>query len=328
VATWELWGGPDFQHLRKLGSAPRSGFETTVSAAVQSTDRVFQVHALDTSANLQGQSATTADAIQAKYAAFGGAASILGPPTGGEQPTAGGLEQDYAEGSIYWSPSTGAHEVHGSIWGHYKAFGGPSSPIGFPITDETGTPDGVGRYNHFQSGSIYWTPSTGPHEVQGAIHAKWAAAGWELGPLGYPTTDETTTADGIGRFNHFSKGGAIYWTPSTGAHEVHGAIYAEWVATGLERGPLGYPLTDETRTPDGIGRFNYFSKRGSIYWTPSTGPHEVQGAIFAYWASVGWERSRLGYPTSDEFTPFVGARQSNFQRGWIRWYTNGTIQTS
>ena len=39
----------------------------------------------------------------------------------------------------------------------------------YPVTDETGTPDGVGRFNHFEGGSIYWTPGTGAKEVHGAI---------------------------------------------------------------------------------------------------------------------------------------------------------------
>src|SRR5207302_49498 len=83
--------------------------------------------------------------------------------------------------------------------------------------------DGVGRYNHFQGGSIYWTPGTGAHEVHGAIKDKWASMGWERSFLGYPVTDETGTPDGVGRYNHF-QGGSIYWTPSIGAYEVHGAI--------------------------------------------------------------------------------------------------------
>src|SRR5674536_378828 len=73
------------------------------------------------------------------------------------------------------------------------------------------------------------------------------------------------TPDGVGRYNHFSKGGSIYWTAATGAHEVHGNIRAEWAATGWETGPTGYPVTDELGTPDGVGRFNHFSKGGSIY---------------------------------------------------------------
>src|SRR5438067_9697384 len=101
--------------------------------------------------------------------------------------------------------------------------------------------------------------------------------GWEQSPLGYPTTGETGTPDKVGRFNHFERG-SIYWTPQTHAHAVLGAIHAEWQATGWETGPLGYPITDEAATPDGVGRYNHF-EHGSIYWTPQTGAHEVQGSI-------------------------------------------------
>src|SRR5919199_153072 len=75
------------------------------------------------------------------------------------------------------------------------------------------------------------------------------------------------------------------------------------------------PLTDETGTPDGVGRFNHFAG-GSIYWTPETGAHEVHGAIRDKWANMGWERSELGYPTSDEHD-IPGGRISQFQRGEI-----------
>jgi uncharacterized protein with LGFP repeats len=50
--------------------------------------------------------------------------------------------------------------------------------------------------------------------------------------MGYPTTDELSTPDGIGRYNHFDKAGSIYWTPGTGAHEVYGAIRQRWSALG------------------------------------------------------------------------------------------------
>src|SRR5674536_192705 len=188
---------------------------------------------------------------------------------------------DVYKRQIYWTPATGAHEVHGLIAAHYAELGGPTSLLGFPLTDETATPDGTGRFNHFTGGSIYWTPATGAHEVHGAIREKWAALGWELGVAGYPLTDETATPDGTGRFNHFT-GGSIYWTPATGAHEVHGAIRDKWAALGWERGVAGYPLTDETTTPDGAGRFNHFTG-GPIYRTPATGAHEVHGLIAAHY---------------------------------------------
>jgi hypothetical protein len=62
--------------------------------------------------------------------------------------------------------------------------------LGIPVTDETGTPDGVGRFNFFTGGSIYWMPSTGPMMVRGVILEKWGEPGFETGALGCPVQDE------------------------------------------------------------------------------------------------------------------------------------------
>jgi uncharacterized protein with LGFP repeats len=258
--------------------------------------------------------------IDVKYAALGGPGGWLGPATIPEQvaPDGVGRYRHFRSGSIYWSPPSGAWEVHGRIRDRWAVLGWERGFLGYPLTDESTTPDRIGRFNHFQGGSIYWTPSTDSHEVHGAIRAKWASLGWERSFLGYPLTDESITPDGVGRFNHF-QGGSIYWTPSTGAHEVHGLIRAKWANMGWERSFLGYPLTDETTTPDGVGRFNHF-QGGSVYWTPATGAHEVHGAIRNLWASMGWERSFLGYPTSDELSTEDGTgRYSEFQHGSIYW---------
>jgi hypothetical protein len=163
----------------------------------------------------------------------------------------------------------GTKKVIGEISKKYDQLGACKSFLGAPLNSETATSDGKGRFNHFQGGSIYWHPATGAHEVHGAIRDKWESLGWERSFLGYPTTDETATPDGKGRFNHF-QGGSIYWHPATGAHEVHGAIRDRWKGLGWERSFLGYPTTDETATPDGKGRFNRF-QGGSIYWHPDTG---------------------------------------------------------
>lgn len=70
---------------------------------------------------------------------------------------------------------TAAFKVYGEIGKKYNSLGGPNGFLGVPLTDETGTPDGVGRYNHFKNGSIYWTPATQAHEVHGAIRDKGPA---------------------------------------------------------------------------------------------------------------------------------------------------------
>jgi len=204
----------------------------------------------------------------------------------------------------------------------YQELGGANGFLGRPQGPEQDTPDHRGRFRHFEGGSIYASAATGAYEVHGAIRNKWAELGWERSFLGYPTTDERTTPDGRGRFNHF-QGGSIYWTPETGAHEVHGAIRNKWKELGWERSFLGYPTTDESTTPDGRGRYNHFQS-GSIYWTPETGAHEVHGAIRNKWKELGWERSFLGYPTSDEKRTHDGrGRFSQFEGGSIYWTPEG-----
>ena len=239
--------------------------------------------------------------------------------------------------TTFYSTATGSHQVCGAIRDKYLALGGPTSFLGFPTTDTTGTPDGIGQFNHFaNSGSIYWTSSTGAWSIHGAIRAKWASMGWEQSILGYPTTDETGTSDGAGRYNDFSSadgyGASIYWTSSTGAWSIHGAIRGKYLALGGPTSFLGYPITDETGTPDGVGRFNHFSSAdgygASIYWTPSTGAWSIHGTIRSKWASMGWERSCLGYPVSDEFA-IPGGRQSNLQRGVITYsFSSGQATSS
>lgn len=102
--------------------------------------------------------------------------------------------------------------VGGAIADKYDALGGCTSLLGAPITEERGTPDGVGRYTVFENGSVYWTPSLGAHEVHGRIRDAWAAAGWEAGALGYPISDEV--ADGDGRRSDFEHG-SIHWSAAT-----------------------------------------------------------------------------------------------------------------
>jgi uncharacterized protein with LGFP repeats len=190
--------------------------------------------------------------------------------------------------------------------------------LGPPTSEERTSSDGTGTYRHYVQASIFYHHSTGAHEVHGSIRQLYQSLGYEQSFLGYPTTDETTTPDGVGKFNEF-QGGTIYWHPSTGAHEVHGAIGALYKSLGATTSFLGYPTTDETTTPDGVGKFNEF-QGGTIYWHPSTGAFLVYGAIGALYKSLGATQSYLGYPTSSELaTPEGRGRYNNFQYGRISW---------
>jgi hypothetical protein len=260
---------------------------------------------------------TPVSPISWKYSLLGGLRSVLGAPTSAIHTLAGeGRWQQFERGRIYHHPSSGANEVHGAIASTWLALGAQAGPLGYPATDERATSDGRGRYNDFTGGSIYWSQATGAREVRGAIGGTWRQLGAEKSGLGYPVTNEIAVGDGRGRVNHFERG-SVYWSPSTGAREVRGAIRGTWDRLAGARGALGYPVTNETGTPDGRGRFNHF-ERGSVYWSQATGAHDVRGAIRAHWASLGWERGRLGYPVSGEYAA-PGGQRSDFQGGSVFW---------
>jgi uncharacterized protein with LGFP repeats len=181
----------------------------------------------------------------------------------------------------------GTFVTYGEIFAHYARFGDISAPnkqpfLGLPISDEQPAVSGRGRVSRFDSGDIYWDSSIGAHEVHGDIRQHWNGFSGAAGFLGFPLTDETGTADGVGRFNRF-EGGVIYWTANTGAFEVHGAILDRWSALGLERSYLGYPTSDEGAgtIPYPLpvpGRINSF-QFGKIGWSSTTGVVEIPDSV-------------------------------------------------
>lgn len=201
----------------------------------------------------------------------------------------------------------------------YQQLGAGGGSLGAPTTAELVCPDGTGHYRHYEHGSIYWHPLTGAHEVHGLIRKKWSMLGWEKGPLGYPKSDESETTGG--RYNQFQRG-VILWKKGTPqAFEVHGAIQGRYIGLNSENGFLGYPITDETATPDGVGRFSHF-EHGSIYWKPTIGAHEVHGAIRTFWSAGGWEKNpSLGYPISNELPTKTGDKDrfNDFENGVVYW---------
>ena len=139
----------------------------------------------------------------------------LGYPLTDESPAADGQGRynHFQDGSIYWHPATGAHEVRGALRDTWQRLGWEKGTLGYPVTGHLTTPDGTGRYTHFQRGSVYWSPTTGAHEVYGAIREAWARSGWELGALGYPRSGEYDVPGG--RANDFQKG-RLTWNRATG----------------------------------------------------------------------------------------------------------------
>ncbi|MGY1811922.1 reprolysin-like metallopeptidase, partial [Blastococcus sp. SYSU D00820] len=229
-------------------------------------------------------------AIAVRHQAMGGATGPLGPATTPEECglAGGGCRRGYVGGWIYWSPATGAHVVRGAILSHWDALGRQGGPLGYPIGDDSPAPGGF--MTQFAGGTIYWSAATGAHMIRGAILQRYVAHG---GPavLGYPIADDGGTADGTGALVRL-QGGVIYWSPATGAHVVRGAILSHWDALGRQRGPLGYPIGDDSPAPGGY--MTQFAG-GTIYWSAATGAHMIRGAILQRYVAHGGP-AVLGYP--------------------------------
>ncbi|WP_146075788.1 hypothetical protein [Streptomyces sp. Ru62] len=216
---------------------------------------------------------------------------------------------------VYWPAP---YEVCGAIRDKYNELGGPNSFLSFPNSNELTNPDGYGKRTEFLNGPIYWSPQGGAHPVVNHFFAAWARNGYEAGTLGYPTSDEFVNPDNVGRRQYFENG-TIYWKLNE-AYAVGGAIRDKWGEAGWEGGYLGYPISDEFGTPDGLGRATRF-EHGMVYWTDAYGAHPVSGGLLDKWTLSGFETGPYGYPVADQ-QPRGSSFDQEFQFGTMGFPTD------
>lgn len=254
---------------------------------------------------------------------------FIGAPLSDEfkTPNKAGAGQHFEGGSIYWSPNTGAHEVHGAIKDKWAALGWENSFLGFPTSDETATPDGIGRYNFFEGGAIYFHPNLGTFAIPKLIIEVWKKEGWEKGKLGYPVGDEIVKNNNSVQYFEF---GAIISTKAgpykviyNSFREKNGA-YTKWRTTGGVDSYLGDLVTPNKNYPKEYRSFFVEFKNGFIYENPKLIVNKqitafviLKGPIFDYYAKKGWEAGTLGFPISDEAKTSDGTIYQNFERGTI-----------
>ncbi len=154
----------------------------------------------------------------------------------------------------------------GPVDARYSDLRGPRSELGAPVGSLMIGELGTTQRRRYESGLITQTDSITSlaREVIGPRYLLYRQMGEEAGPLGRPTSGEypTFSRDGvIGRMEH----GLLITGNQTGTHEVHGAIERAYVCPMVcdphpERF-FGFPTTDETPTPDGVGRYNQLHPR-------------------------------------------------------------------
>lgn len=138
------------------------------------------------------------------------------------------------------------------------------------------------------------------------------------------TKGENICPDKVGRWAEFANA-HIYWTPQTGAHPIpHGGLFEAWAEHKWETGPLGYPVRDHAVLADGgVQAF-----QGGVLYRKNGADHGyfVHGAIGARYAADGYEKSDLGWPTSDEYKSGTGISQ-DFDNGTLHWEPSGVVKT-
>lgn len=142
--------------------------------------------------------------------------------------------------------------------------------LGVPVMEQQLTQDGTGIWCSFEKGNLYSPNGNNAWEVHGLILSKYQALGETASLLGYPTSDQIPSLDGMGCYNNFDYGG-IYCRPDTGAWEVHGAIYDKYILHGADMGNIGYPISDEYDAGDGKRRSDF--SFGYIAWSADDGAH-------------------------------------------------------
>ncbi|AZA12550.1 alpha/beta hydrolase-fold protein [Corynebacterium choanae] len=171
-----------------------------------------------------------------------------------------------------------------------------------------------GKAQDFRGGQAFWSAETGAHVLIGRIGARYNELGGPASWLGFPTTGELATPDGVGRYVHFT-GGSIYWTPTTGAWEVPKDMFDAWGTKGYETGVLGYPVA-EPKLLEGAWIQQF--QGGYVIRRADDKVFVSQGLIARKYGEMKATASKLGAPTSNEIAIGGGAVQ-HFEHGHIYW---------
>lgn len=129
----------------------------------------------------------------------------------------GGKYVDFENGSIYWNAEVmrangNAIAVPANVYETWKAHDYERGFLGYPVKRHT-VVKGVGDIQAFQGGTVYRKYGKPGYPVRGVIGQRWAAEGFETGPLGWPTSDEYKYNDD-GDVRQDFEGGALLYSRS------------------------------------------------------------------------------------------------------------------
>jgi uncharacterized protein with LGFP repeats len=191
----------------------------------------------------------------------------LGYPLADEVCGTGSCMQLFQGGRIYWTSTLGSIQTWGGIGKRYADLGAETSTLGNPTSFESCGLKNGGCTQTFTNGSILWSASSGAWESYGPIREYWMLNGGVNGFLAYPTGRVSCGLKNGGCAQVYQNG-RIYWSASTNAQSMHGAILNKYLSLGAENSALGYPISSET-TLNGITSQKF--EHGTLYWTAKRG---------------------------------------------------------
>ena len=201
--------------------------------------------------------------IYAYWNKLGGPKSYLGLPTEAAKTVQSGnlrgIQQNFQNGTIFYSSKTGTHAIRGAIKTQFDHYG--LNKPGFPTSDETKSADN-GVWQTFQRGTFYWKSNTGAHLVANGFLTRYGQNGYEHGYLGYPTSDEyNDRGHSRQNFEH----GRFWWNGFPNGSYSH---YVQWA---------GQPNTHYCAPASG-----FMMMRNAGKWRAANGTNLSIDAMAAY----------------------------------------------
>jgi uncharacterized protein with LGFP repeats len=267
-------------------------------------------------------------AIYSSWAAQGRESSGLGYPTG--DPVCGlvdgGCYQTFQHSRAYSAPDAGAwFMLPNAIWKKWSSLGRERSTLGYPTSNPDCSYPQNGCVQSFEGGNLVSSDATPATSIRGTSWAKWQAVGAGAWVAGYPTAEQLCGLPKEGCSQQFQRA-RIYWTSTSPAASITGAMYNAWARFGRETAASGYPTADQVCGLANSGCYQQF-QRGRIYDSAATDATWITGALYTKWARLGGPTWAGGYPTRNRVCglPASGCYQQ-FQHARIYFSANSKAQ--
>lgn len=201
--------------------------------------------------------------------------------------------------------------------------GAPGPATTSPYSVPKGATSPLGKAQNFRIGRMTWDKETGKVVWQyGRVLKKYNRVGRESSKLGMPTSGIRGKRKGFLAGSYVN--GIIFWSETTGAHQVRGAFFTTFKDVG-GRSRMGLPTTDVKVT--GSGHEQRFTD-GTLYRPPKS------AAVFGLWGPIdkryrklGAGSSQCGHPTASMVMDGAGAA-ATFKKGSITWTNDGGVKVN